>query len=271
MQTPLALFWSICAPARVRPRPRWRAALGWWRKRPVKPPGGAPRPVRSRRPGDAAARLSISPLPPRRSEELKQGPAQASANVSPLPGISALRLGEATFENTPLPPRRSEEFASDAAPAADNAPPAPSVVHLARTRPRTCRVPPRRPDELRRIEFGMHRTRIRRPFAFRRARPRGRAQRAAAVAAAPAGRQPRLPRKAVRRRPHSSSPALGYAPTDGGVTTAARSVMSMSSPARGYDQYTAIYDISAHTVYLPNGTRSRRIRASAAGSTIRAT
>ena len=24
---------------------------------------------------------------------------------------------------------------------------------------------------------------------------------------------------------------------------------------RGYDQYTAVYDISAHTVYLPNGTR----------------
>ncbi|MGA9825799.1 MAG: DUF2778 domain-containing protein, partial [Methylocystis sp.] len=53
----------------------------------------------------------------------------------------------------------------------------------------------------------------------------------------------------------TSSAALGYAPAEGGVTTAARSVISMSSPTARYDQFTAVYDISAHTVYLPNGTR----------------
>jgi hypothetical protein len=53
----------------------------------------------------------------------------------------------------------------------------------------------------------------------------------------------------------TSSPALGYAPAEGGVTTAARSIVSMSSPTARYDEYTAVYDISAHTVYLPNGQR----------------
>ena len=56
--------------------------------------------------------------------------------------------------------------------------------------------------------------------------------------------------------PQTSSPALGYAAAEsGGVTTAARSIASASSPTQRYDRYTAIYDISAHTVYLPNGTR----------------
>lgn len=63
-----------------------------------------------------------------------------------------------------------------------------------------------------------------------------------------------------------TGPALGYASAESGVTSAARSIASASSPAARnnggggyasarYDRYTAIYDISAHTVYLPNGAR----------------
>ena len=43
-----------------------------------------------------------------------------------------------------------------------------------------------------------------------------------------------------------------------------------AGPAIPYDQSTAIYDISAHTVYLPDGTRLEAHSASATGSTIRA-
>ena len=209
-------------------------------------------------PATIAKRLSdITPLPPRRSEELKQGAAQASANVSPLPGISALRLGGASFENTPLPPRRSEEFASDPVPAADNAPPAPSV-QLGENAPENLPVPPRRPDELSANqnphELNQNAPPVR--LSAREAARQRRNARTVVAAAPPAADNRGFLEKLFGGAPQASSPALGYAPADGGVTTAARSVMSSGSTlARGYDQYTAVYDISAHTVYLPNGTK----------------
>jgi len=199
-------------------------------------------------PAAPAARVAeIPPLPPRRSEELK-----SAANATPLPGISALRLGEASFENTPLPPRRSEEFASDAAPAADNAPPAPSVVQLGENAPEGLPVPPRRPDEL---SANQNPPPVR--LSAREAARQRRNGRTVVAAAPPAADNRTFLEKLFggESQPQTSSPALGYAPAEGGVTTAARSVMSMSSPTARYDQFTAVYDISAHTVYLPNGTR----------------
>ena len=200
-------------------------------------------------PATPAARVAeIPPLPPRRSEELK-----SAANASPIPGISALRLGEASFENTPLPPRRSEEFASDAAPAADNAPPAPSVVQLGENAPEGLPVPPRRPDELSANQNPPP------PPVRLSAREAARQRRngRTVVAAAPPAADNRtfLEKLFGGGATQTTSPALGYAPAEGGVTTAARSVMSMSSPTARYDQFTAVYDISAHTVYLPNGQR----------------
>jgi Protein of unknown function (DUF2778) len=50
-----------------------------------------------------------------------------------------------------------------------------------------------------------------------------------------------------------SGPALAYAAPEDGVHSNVRSLTSNPSP--GYDRYTAVYDISAHTVYMPNGTR----------------
>ena len=201
-------------------------------------------------PATPAARVAeIPPLPPRRSEELK-----SAANASPIPGISALRLGEASFENTPLPPRRSEEFASDAAPAADNAPRAPSVVQLGENAPEGLPVPPRRPDELS-ANQNPPPPPVR--LSAREAARQRRNGRTVVADAPPAADNRTFLEKLFggAPQPQTSSPALGYAPAEGGVTTAARSVMSMSSPTARYDQFTAVYDISAHTVYLPNGTR----------------
>ena len=53
--------------------------------------------------------------------------------------------------------------------------------------------------------------------------------------------------------PQSSGPVLAYAAPDGGVLGNARSLTSSASPR--YDRWTAVYDVAAHTVYLPNGTR----------------
>jgi Tlde1 domain len=53
--------------------------------------------------------------------------------------------------------------------------------------------------------------------------------------------------------PHSSGPVLAYAAPEGGVLGDARSLTSSASPR--YDRWTAVYDVAAHTVYLPNGTR----------------
>jgi Protein of unknown function (DUF2778) len=53
--------------------------------------------------------------------------------------------------------------------------------------------------------------------------------------------------------PQSSGPVLAYAAPESGVLGNARSLTSSASPR--YDRWTAVYDVAAHTVYLPNGTR----------------
>jgi hypothetical protein len=53
--------------------------------------------------------------------------------------------------------------------------------------------------------------------------------------------------------PQPSGPALAYATPDSGAAGNARSFPS--DPSHGYDQWTAVYDVAAHTVYLPNGTK----------------
>jgi hypothetical protein len=53
--------------------------------------------------------------------------------------------------------------------------------------------------------------------------------------------------------PQPSRPLLAYAAPEGSVLGNARSLTSSASPR--YDRWTAVYDVAAHTVYLPNGTR----------------
>lgn len=53
--------------------------------------------------------------------------------------------------------------------------------------------------------------------------------------------------------PKASTPALAYAAPESGPLDDARRVTS--GPLLGYDRWTAVYDISAHTVHLPDGTK----------------
>ena len=66
-------------------------------------------------------------------------------------------------------------------------------------------------------------------------------------AAPPAVAPPDAPSLLQRLFGATESPALAYAPADGGL--------GMTGRIGSYDRYTAIYDIAAHTVYLPNGAR----------------
>jgi len=53
--------------------------------------------------------------------------------------------------------------------------------------------------------------------------------------------------------PQPSGPVLGYAAPEGGVLANARSLTSSASPRN--DRWAAVYDVAAHTVYLPNGAK----------------
>ena len=53
--------------------------------------------------------------------------------------------------------------------------------------------------------------------------------------------------------PQPSGRALAYAAPDAGFLGRGRDIASNPSP--GYDRWTAVYDVAAHTVYMPNGTR----------------
>ena len=108
-QTPLALFWSICAPARVRPRPRSprRPAQGT-----VRP--GDPRPFRSRRRG------APSPFPPPAQRRPRPKFALAPAPLGGIKGRSGADRGEclAVCGNIRAASGRSHirEYAAAAAP-----------------------------------------------------------------------------------------------------------------------------------------------------------
>ena len=57
-------------------------------------------------------------------------------------------------------------------------------------------------------------------------------------------------------RPQASGQALAYAaPETGAPNSLLGSPRGVANPSPGYDRQTAIYDISAHTVYMPNGAR----------------
>jgi len=54
-------------------------------------------------------------------------------------------------------------------------------------------------------------------------------------------------------KPESQAPSLAYASAEAGVTSDGRDIPENPSPR--YDRMTAVYDISAHTVYMPDGTK----------------
>ena len=214
----------------------------------------------------ARARVAdIPPLPPRRAEELKQG-AAASGDIRVASGRSLIReyaLAAAPFGGIRIRPGSGGGQRAAGA----------VRVQLGENAPESLPVPPRRPDELS-ANQNPHELNQNAPpvrlSAREAARQRRNARTVVAAAPPPADNRGFL-EKLFGGAPQTSSPALGYAPAEGGVTTAARSVMSSVQPDR------------SATINTPPSTTSprirsicrmasvwRRIRASATGSTIRA-
>jgi hypothetical protein len=103
----------------------------------------------------------------------------------------------------------------------------------------TAPLPPVRPAELRMTASLPAPTRSLTPSSARTAE---------AAAPAPAA-EPRSFFGRIFGAPQPSGPVVAYAAAESGDLRNARSGSS------GYDRYTAVYDISAHVVYMPNGAR----------------
>ena len=134
-------------------------------------------------------------------------------------------------EPVPLPvPRRLAENEAEAAPDADASP---EAIPLPAPRPAELEPPPRAPRESLR-EFAQQ-------------------KRTTTVVAAAHPDDRSFFEKVFGSRQQSSGTALAYANPQDGLFGSPRA--AVSAPPGGFDQYTAVYDISAHTVYLPNGQR----------------
>jgi Protein of unknown function (DUF2778) len=143
------------------------------------------------------------------------------AITAPVPASPALAMLEP--EDAPLPPPKPI-----VAPSADAAPPPPAPV------------PPARP-----AEFGAPASPL---ISIRRL-----AQQNGKVVAPAATPDNRNFFEKLFGVSQPSGAVLAYASPKAGVGASRND--TGAAPLPGYDRYTAIYDLSAHTVYLPNGTR----------------
>ncbi len=75
---------------------------------------------------------------------------------------------------------------------------------------------------------------------------------ATVLAAISSGQSPSMFQK-LFGKPKSEGVTLAYASPDGGIASDAQTIMFDGAPK--YNQYTAVYDISARTVYMPDGTQ----------------
>jgi hypothetical protein len=154
-------------------------------------------------------------LSPRASFEASPG-APAAAIPEPVGGPSATSpYGALNQATAPLPPPRPAVLASPAAPAAPERGVARQAARAA---------PPAAADNRNFFEklFGL-----------------GQSGGTTTIAKAPDGRA-------------GGARIAALAPAGGGLGSA---LFGAPGPVRGYDQYTAVYDISARMVYLPNGAR----------------
>jgi hypothetical protein len=163
--------------------------------------------------------MPMAPPPPPDEEEVASAmPAQPSDAPAQVASVQVASL--------PVAPAVVENDADDAGVV----PTPPAVSKLVESLP----LPPARPA----ILAPLPRT--------ARAAPQ-QATQAIAAAAAPAG-QPSFFDKLFNRQQQPATVLAYAAPEDGALTRSAR-------PLGGYDQWTAVYDISSHTVTLPDGTR----------------
>jgi len=158
----------------------------------------------------------------------------ARARIAMLYGPRLLGPQPGTFK-PPVDPAAAgpQQVASLPAQAAPAVLPLPPVQHLAEIVP----MPAPRPAELRQLQ---------------NANPSRREVAQANVAAELAPKKPSIFEK-LFGRPAPAGPQLAFASPDGGVGSDGGSLSIGRIPQ--YDQSTAVYDISGHTVYLPDGTK----------------
>ncbi|MBS0529070.1 MAG: DUF2778 domain-containing protein [Proteobacteria bacterium] len=159
----------------------------------------------------------------------------ARARIAMLYGPRLLGPPPGSFQPlaAPVTAVPQQQVASLPAQAAPEVLPLPPVRQLAEMVP----IPAPRPAELRMLQ---------KPSSTRREM----AQANADVALPP--KQPSIFEK-LFGRPAPAGPQLAFAAPDGGVGSDGSSLSIGRIPQ--YDQSTAVYDISGHTVYMPDGTR----------------
>jgi hypothetical protein len=92
-----------------------------------------------------------------------------------------------------------------------------------------------------------------RPAELRQLQAINPSRREVAQANAPVALEPKKPSIFEKLFGRATGPQLAFAAPDGGVTSSGESLTLGRIPQ--YDQYTAVYDITGHTVYLPDGTK----------------
>jgi hypothetical protein len=180
---------------------------------------------------DAQVRVAIQA--PATIQARVEDPA-ALARIAMLYGPRLLGPQPGTFRPLAEPGTAApQQVASLAVQAAPETMPLPPVRQLAEIVP----IPSPRPAELRMLQ---------KPSSTRREM----AQANADVALAP--KKPSIFER-LFGRPAPAGPQLAFASPDGGVGSDGESLTIGRIPQ--YDQSTAVYDITAHTVYLPDGTK----------------
>jgi hypothetical protein len=179
---------------------------------------------------DAVQSPSAAPFPLPSLDAFPPAPTEANPQAEGVP-LPPSRDFPEIGENVPFPPPRPPEFAAPAAPERQLVEP-----NVAAVRPA---VPADNRNFLQKL-FGLGLPRT----------PAG-----PSVASAPA--TPSAP--VVASRPASATAVASAAPE---VRGSGRTLFGMfpspfgaSAPGAGYDRYTAVYDISARTVYMPDGTK----------------
>jgi Protein of unknown function (DUF2778) len=186
---------------------------------------------------------------------VRSAPSAADTIAAALPEPAPVIFAPANIPSRPLL-SFDERFAAAAPQSVEPSAPAetPRLAEAARPKESS---PPSAPVQVAAIAPAPPRAAEARPPKNAGAAVRDMAQRAkAAVMSVAAANKPSIVEK-LWGKPQSQTSLLAYASAD---TSATGSIGSSQNPALGgaqplYDRSTAVYDISARTVYLPDGTR----------------
>ncbi len=209
--------------------------------------------------GWIGARMLEAPdAPSQPSPARAQAPAPAS---SPAPAYAVLlspsySLGAAPATFAAGAPRAAAWERAAPTQVAPEAPPVPAVAPaptpLEEAAPAVTPTPPARPADLAAPAL------VQPLRAAARAEQRARTIVARAIVRTPAEAAPQQEPTFFEKLfggARASGPALAYAPREGGVLDTGRNLTGVVGPAARYDRHTAVYDISARTVHLPDGTK----------------